>query len=309
MEIIRNGPDQVIMPSIRQADLWAEYLKFLGWEIIETNSGTKLFFMKSFLGTLCKIQKPKIIKKRELNEIEKIANKKKSIFIKIEPGYGQDNKLFQENEYVTSNFPLSPPSTLIIDLTKSEKELWNDLSRSGKYSTRRAQREGAVMKYFRNPNDDCLKRFFEIEVATGKRGRFYIQPFKDLQEKRNVFKEDSILIEVYDSNENLLSAKFYLVDGPFVTYIHGGTSELGRKSKGGYELMWKSILYLKKLGFQQLDLEGIDDQRFPQFTKDWGGFSHFKEKFGGIHVEFPLPHIKYNSKILKVMSRLHKLPL
>jgi lipid II:glycine glycyltransferase (peptidoglycan interpeptide bridge formation enzyme) len=37
----------------------------------------------------------------------------------------------------------------------------------------------------------------------------------------------------------------------------------------------------------------------------WGGFSHFKEKFGGTIVEFPVPYVKYFNPIIKVISKLY----
>ena len=87
--------------------------------------------------------------------------------------------------------------------------------------------------------------------------------------------------------------------------MFGGTTELGRHNKTGYELLWQSILYFKKLGYAWLDLEGVYDPRFPKYLNAWGGFSHFKEKFGGVVVEFPMPYIKYLSPVLKLIAKLY----
>ncbi len=93
-----------------------------------------------------------------------------------------------------------------------------------------------------------------------------------------------------------------------VWYFHGGTSNEARKNKTGYALVWHSILYLKEQGFEVLDLEGVDDSRFST-TNAWGGFSHFKEKFGGDTVQFPYPHIKYYNKLLKLATKIVPLEL
>ncbi len=295
--------------SLRQSDGWAKYLKALKWEMLDTRGGIRIAVLKTLLGTVSKIQRPKKFTEAQLKEIEDICTKKKAMFIKIEPGYEQNEKLLQKHGYIRSNFPLSPPSSLVIDLTKSEKDLWQDLSKSAKYSTRRAEREGNYVKYFKDPDEEVVQRLQKVCKETGKRGKFYVPPYKELIAKRKAFKDEFFVIEVYDKDEDLVSVKFYIASKNTVTYLQGGTTSIGRKGKGGYLLMWESIKYFKKLGYEYLDLDGVDDDRFPSFTKKWGGFSHFKEKFGGKIFRFPPPYIKYFSPILKFLSRFQELPL
>jgi lipid II:glycine glycyltransferase (peptidoglycan interpeptide bridge formation enzyme) len=295
--------------SVRQTDAWARFLTKLGWEIIETSQGNKLFFLKTLFGTLCKIQKPEKFSEKELDEIEEICREKKAIFIKIDPAYQQNEKLLEKRGYVYSNFPLSPPSTIFIDLTKSEEDLWNDLSRSAKYSVRRSKREKDRIEIFQDPKEEVLERLQKISQVTSKRGKFYLPPYKELKLKREAFGKESFVIEVYDAQDRLAGAKFYVAEDEQVTYLQGGTSEVGREGKGGYLLLWDSILYFKNKGYRVLDLEGVDDERFPLFTKNWGGFSHFKEKYGGVVMRFPHPYIKYRSALLKLMAKFHQLPL
>lgn len=295
--------------SLRQSKQWGAFLKSLGWEVIDTSFGAQIFFLKSVFGTICKIQKPEKFNADGLSEIEKLASKRKAIFIKIEPGYGQDAKVLQDKGFVKSKFPLSPPSTLFIDLTKSEDEMWSDLSRSAKYSIRRAKREENYFKAYQNPDNEILQRLQDISKVTSKKSKFYLPPIKELTLKKNAFGEGTFVTEVYDKNDALVSGKFFVADQEMITYLQGGTSEIGRKGKGGYLLLWESMLYFKKLGYKTLDLEGVDDARFPQFTKNWGGFSHFKEKFGGKIVRFPVPYIKYYNPILKFVSKYQEIPL
>jgi len=218
--------------SLRQSKPWEQYLKFLKWTVVVTDSGIKIAIVKTPFGTVSKIQRPKVFSEENLAEIEKICIKKKCMFTKIEPTIGQDENLLTKNGYVTSNFPLSPPSTMIIELEKSEDVLWGKLSRSGKYSVNRARREGNKVKFFRNPNNEKLEKFYIVVKQTGKRGKFYVQPFKDLIKKRDIFKEDSFLAEVRDKDNNLVSAKVFFGADGMVTFMHGGTSKIGRKGKG-----------------------------------------------------------------------------
>lgn len=295
--------------SIRQSKSWETYLTFLNWDVVTTKSGIKIAIMKTILGTVSKVQRPEVFSKKDLEEIEDICEKRNCMFTKIEPGFGQDEKILTDHEYQESKFPLSPPSTMYIDLRESEQELWKKVSKSGKYSIKRAQREGSKVEFNDSPSEDDVREFYKMAKETSRRGKFYIQPIKDLLKKREIFKSNYFIGKVFDKNGVLVGTKLFLGNKNTVTFMYGGTSKLGRKGKSGYELMWQSIMYFKGLGFQYLDLEGVDDDRFPIFTKEWGGFSYFKEKFGGTVLRLPPPYIKYKSPFLKFLSKYWALPL
>lgn len=295
--------------NLRQSDKWAQYLKHLDWNIEETSAGIKVAIRKTTFGNVSKIQRPKNISEQDMDEIEKICKDKKCVFIKIEPGTKQDEGILKARGYQVSKFPLSPPSTIYIDLSQSEQKLWKNLTRSCKYSVRRARREGSAVETIQNPNEKELKEFYMIAKDTAKKKKFYIEPFEHLLKQKEVFGDSSYLAKVYDDEKVLHGAKYYLGNKNVVTFTMGGTSEEGRQGKGGYVLLWQSILYFKELGYEFLDLEGVDDDRFPLFTREWGGFSHFKEKFGGTIVRLPPPYIKYESSVLKFLSKIQELPL
>lgn len=294
--------------DMRQTDEWAEYLRFLGWKNERTSNGTLVNFRKlSFFpfGKVVKVQRPfPLLKKKDLEEIENLSRKQKALFIKIEPNVGQNTQILRNYGYTYSLFPLIPTKTLFIHLYKSEDELWKDISKSGKYKINRAKREGAEVRFFQNPDKKILEEYHVMHVYTGKQKKFYVQPFKDLVKKVQIFGDNSHLVMVYNKDGSLAGGKFYVCKGENVLYLYGGTSAEGRQTNAGYALLWESILYLKKHGYKLLDLEGLDDDRFPSFTKDWGGFSYFKEKFGGESVEFPHPHIKYLHPMMEWMSRV-----
>lgn len=294
--------------DIRQSDKWSLYLKGLGWNSHKTSCGAIIQYIKTFLGTIVKIQHPSPLSMKDLEEINDFCSEQKALFIKIEPFTGQDISLLEKSGYKKNFYPLSPPSTIYIDLTKSEEELWDRLSHSAKYSIKRAEREGTVTRFYQNPLKEKVTDYFEMVKITGRRKHFYVQPFKDLVEKIKIFGKECHLVLSYSKEGNLLSGKFYLCHEDMVLYSTGGTTREGTKTKAGYELLWKSILYLKGLGYKIIDLEGKDDKRFGDITKNWGGFSHFKEKFNGEDVEFPYPYVKYLSPFLKFVSKFVNLP-
>lgn len=290
--------------DIRQSSEWLSYLEFLGWERITTSLGANGALKISSLGRVMKVQRPKGITSQDIAEIEEIAQRRKISFIKIEPSLTQDLQVLEQAEYLPNGSPLCPPTTIFIDLTKTSQELWKDLSQSCKYSIKRAQREGAKVEFFTFPSKERVEDFYKIHSSTGKQKGFYVQSLEDIQKKVDLFKEKAILATVSNSSGEITGANLYLGFGEAIWYMHGGTTVQGRKSKNGYELYWQSILYLKSLGYSWLDLEGVDDSRYPIFTKNWGGLSHFKEKFGGIRAEFPAPYVKLLSPWLKLLFKI-----
>lgn len=295
--------------DVRQSPQWSKFLETLGWKSFRTSRGINIQIRKSVFGALVKLQKPNPFNKSDLNEIENICREQKAMFIKIEPYLGQDIDLLTDAGFEISWFPMTPTATYFINLEKSEEELWNNISHSGKYSIHRAQREGAEVKIFRKPDLAIMEKFYKILRYTGRLQKIYVPPIKQIMNQARSFGDNGVLLMVYDKDGRLCGAKWHLIYGNNVLYISGGTSEFGRRDKSGYELVWKSILYFKSLGLKSFDFEGKDDKRFPSFTGRWGGFTHFKEKFGGEAVEFPYPHIKYLSTAMKFMHRWTKFNL
>lgn len=295
--------------DIRQSPKWAKFLELLDWESFRTKSGINIEIRHDRTGILAKIQRPLNITKEDLQEILDICKKQKVKVIKIEPGFKQDVTIFEENKFIKSFVPLAPPSTMYINLKLSNEQLWNNLSHSGKYSVRRAQREQTRVEIIQKPSTPVVEIFNKIEAETAKKQGFHTLKREQMLEKAKIFGDECFIAFSYDKNNELCGAYMYLAYKNNLWYMHGGTTETGRKNKSGYELYWQTFLYFKDKGFNLLDLEGIDDPRFPSHTGNWGGFSHFKEKFGGTVVRFPHSYVRYNSLGLKIMSKFLKIPV
>ncbi len=309
MEIIESNEkikNIMVKRDLRQSENWAEYLSWLKWNSFRTSSGINVEIMPSCIGGLVKVQHPKNLSKEDLDEIEQISLKNKGVFIKIEPMAGQDTKILEDFGYISGVSPLAPPSTIYIDLSLPEENLWKNISKSGRYSIRHSD---AKVVFHRNPSDEMLETFYNLAKETASTQGFSSQSMEDLIKKRNIFKDKSYLIMGYDQNNTLLGGKFFLAVDDAVWYLHAGTNSEGRKSDAGHKMMWEAFLYFKNLGYKVMDLDGIDDPRYPRFTKNWGGFSYFKEKFGGTVIRFPEPHIKYLSPVFKILNKIKRIPL
>ncbi len=289
----------------RQSDAWGEHLRSYGWKLQRTKSGILVAVMKMpFIGSIIKIQRPRVVTEEDLLEIEELSKKTKALFVKIDLFVGQDVEIFKKYGYVTSSFPLCPTKTMFVDLNLDFDSLWARVSHSGKYSINRARREGAKLYFYRNPSKEKMEEYYKVLSYTGHRKHFYVEPFKNVWVRKEAFGTDSFLIMVYGKEGKVEGGKFFMAYKDDVVYNTGGTTEAGRHTKSGYLLTWEALLYFKRLGYKYLDLEGLYDTRFPSFTSGWEGFSHFKDKFNGEIIEMPVPQIKYISPVIKAMVRL-----
>ena len=288
--------------DVRQSQKWASYLELFGWKSTLLN-GINIELRKTIFGIVAKIQRPKNLNEKDIASILTQVAQKKISFLKIEPNLMQNMMLFNNNDFVTTTAYLTPPTTLVINLKNKENGLWNNISHSGRYSINRAQREGARVETISNPKDNQLEKFLSLNKESANKKNFPAQTVTNLIHLKEVFGNEFYLVFVYDFKNNLCGGKVFLGHKNTVWYMFGGTSILGRSNKTGYALLWEAIMYFKKNNYEFLDLEGKDDERIPHTTKAWGGFSHFKEKFGGVVVEYPLPQVKYKSTILKFAAK------
>ncbi|MFA5776164.1 MAG: hypothetical protein WC988_01255 [Patescibacteria group bacterium] len=291
--------------DIRQSPQWGEYLKYLGWKKHSLGDCKNIYCRGAGPLTLAKMQRPVNLNANDLKYIDQLAQENKFAFVKLEPSLEQSVDDLTSAHYKISQSPLCPPSTIFIDLQNDTVTLEKNLSHSAKYSINRAKREGGHVEFFNSPSVDLLSQVYPALKNTAIKQKFFVPSFDDLKTKIDLWGSECHIAVVKSVDNVICGTKMFLGFNGNVWFMHGGTSEEGRKTKFGYLLLWESILYLKSHGYNFLDLEGKDDKRFPSFTKTWGGFSHFKERFGGIDIQYPYPVIKYYSSVLKFLSRLY----
>jgi len=291
--------------DIRQSPQWGEYLKYLGWKKHSLGDCKNIYSRRAGPISVAKMQRPANLNVNDLKEIDRLAQKNDFAFVKLEPSLEQNVDVLTQAHYKISQSPLCPPSTIFIDLQTDAATLEANLSHSCRYSINRAKRESAHVAFFQKPGLDLLSQVYPIMKNTALKQKFPVSSLDDLKTKIDLWGPDCHLAVVKSADGVICGTKMFLGFNGNVWFMHGGTSEEGRKTKFGYLLLWESLLYLKSHNYKFLDLEGKDDKRFPSFTKTWGGFSHFKERFGGIEVLYPRPTIKYYSPVLKFLARLY----
>lgn len=302
-----------MLSDLRQSKEWARFLASQGWEVEEVG-GAKAYIRKlPVYGSVIKIQRPPVIPPVEA--IDAIARKHRALFTKLEPLVISHKPLAG---FEPDPNPNLPTKTIVIDLTKSEKDLWQDLSQDARQSIKKAtsyQLLAASYWHRDKEFEERLLEFHQLLRETGRRQNFWTPSFAQLKAKVEVFNKSALLFLAYypkqpnnqTTKQPVAGALTLIHDG--VSYGHlAASSDTGRKLHAPYLLMWEMMRSHKRFAknggpIKLFNLEGIYDPRYHRLTRSWQGLTLFKQKFGGEEVEYPLPLIKYYNPVLKLLFK------
>lgn len=278
------------MSDLRQSKKWISYLKTLGWDA-EKIGGFYLLYVRILGFSFAKVQRVNI-SDEELKGILNFCKKIKCIYLVIEPEKDQDIKTLKKFGFSNKQKFFLPTKTLLLDLKKPEYKLFENISRSGKYSIKRAEREEVKINFVTGYEEKVFADLEKVLKESNQRNKIKIYTVEDLKIKAEIFGKEMHVVTAHDQNDILCGAAMFLGCNDKVWYLQGGTTEFGRKTKAGYLMFWKAILELQKLGYRTFDFDGLYDSRFSKETKEWKGFSTFKKKFGGTEIIYPRPYQK-----------------
>jgi len=302
------------MTDLHQSKEWADFLTSQGW-LVEDLDGAKAYIRKLPLyGSVVKIQRPQIIP--PIKTIDKIAQKYRALFVKLEPEISKQK--FPDEEqlegFELDKAPNLPTKTLVLELSKSKKELWKALSRDTRRDIEEAKNHQISITCYQAGDRNfgqALNDFFQLHSETGHRQGFWTPNFRQLKTKIEVFGKNAILFlaypKPYPPNPKPLAGALILIHDATAYYHHTATSITGRRLQATYLMMWRIIQKTKDLELRALDLGSIYDTRYHRATKSWRSFGVFKTKWSKHEVEYPMPLIKYYHPAVKLIFRLDSL--
>lgn len=219
-------------------------------------------------------------------EAEKLAQKERSIFLKIDPVRAFQ---FLPQEKKTS-FSLQPCETIVCDLTQSEDGLLKSMHKKTRYNIRLAEKKGVQIINQKSGitgrgNDGDV--FWRLLKETAERDGFHLHEkeyYRRLLEVRSDFFSNELFFAEYEGKPIAAALiNFYrsLTSGESIaTYLHGASISAHREVMAPHLLHWRIMQEAKKRGFVRYDFWGIDEDR-------WPGVTRFKKGFGGRTVAYP----------------------
>ncbi len=166
-------------------------------------------------------------------------------------------------------------STQVIDLSRTETELWSDVYKSSRRYINGARKRGCLVQ---EGSEADLPVFYDILVETAVRSGFIPRAFEAYRDVYRAFARRGLahLLIGYLPDGTAVSSKLILVSGGRASQLYGGLTDAGGEARAGHFFEWEAIIRCRAAGAQVFDMWG----------RSTGGIAHFKQGFGGRVVEF-----------------------
>lgn len=226
-------------------------------------------------------------KKREyfsefLNAVKDLCQKENAVFLKVEPLLKSEMHLnyLLETALKKSGKEIQPSRTIILDLEKSEEELFLEMKSKTRYNIGLAERHGVkIIRCGESDKEIYFEKFWKLLEETSKRDKFYLHSKESYNEILNI-KSDYFKNELYLAvlDDDVLAGAIINFFNNKVVYLHGASSSVNRNIMAPYLLHWEIIKHAISKGFKKYDLWGISEK--------WPGVTRFKRGFGGKEIQY-----------------------
>ncbi len=289
--------------DVRQFPQWGEYMKSIGWKVYLIDG--KLAYGKKvpLMGLIIKMQHP--AGPINIKKIDKLAKKEKASMVTIEPHIsGYSDKNFLVNKFIKSKRTYAPSSSILIDLKRSENEIFSSFSENARRNIKKAKNKNIQIKIIDVSKDRENKSFEEYYSLLKNLRRikgFYAPGYHESKKKMESFKNNSILVFAYEDEIPIAVVWYSFFKGSMV-YMQTGITKRGYALLANYLIVWEGIRWAKKHGINVFDFESIYDFRYKNQNKKWKGYTQFKKRFHGEEINFPPSYTKYYNPLLRVLE-------
>lgn len=300
--------------DLRQTPEYARYMQTIGWSVVGyrvSGIGFQVFIKKLLLlGNIGKLQRPE--GKLDLQKLDEFAKKHRLAALYIEASLNTRYKIL-DTKYKIHNSSFLPSKTIRIDLTLSEEKILNGMKKKTRYEIRLAQENKVWVA--QSKDADLFSGVWQKSAR--KRGMWLPQK-KEITALCQAFGQKAHILFAY-KNRLIPDTRYPIPDLPAgrqdtplagvllahspdtAYYMYAFSTKEGNKLSAPTLLVWEAIKLAKNEKCKVFDFEGIYDERYPQ-TKNWKGFTKFKEGFEGKVVIYPQTLVRYYSPLAKLLN-------
>lgn len=240
-----------------------------------------------------------------LEALVELARQQKAFFVRIEPPFDTISAAKLKCDFkLKKSHDINPAHTWIFDLTPSETEIFQNITKTNGRLWRNCAKRGITFRTTQNPDEiDILTSFLD---QVGNQNHFIPQTKERLI---NQMKAGFATLYLAELNGTPIAATLvYDYDGTRY-YAHVAADYEHRKLSAGALLVVQMIVDAKRAGMKTFDFWGITtstDKNHP-----WYGFTQFKKSFVGQQVNYSgtwdLPIKKLRYGIYKIFRKINRL--
>jgi lipid II:glycine glycyltransferase (peptidoglycan interpeptide bridge formation enzyme) len=211
--------------------------------------------------------------------VAEFGKQSRSLFVRVEPV----ESLPTTNYQLEPSSHISPPNTLITDLTRTYDDLRVSQHSKTRYNIGLAERKGVTIEM----KSSAFEEAWDIFVETGTRGGFHLHP-------KSYYKKMLATLTTPECHAFLAVARY---EGEVVaanimvdfhgtrTYLHGASGNRHREVMAPFLLHWALMTEAKHRGMRAYDWWGVAPEEADE-THPWAGITRFKLGFGGRRVDY-----------------------
>ena len=176
-----------------------------------------------------------------------------------------------------NNFKIDLHLTYVIDLNKSNADLFSQLRKDKQRNIKQAQKLSFVISF--DKNEQQITKLIKMTYGRQNKSNQWIDKVASIVGNY----EKAFQITVF-SDEKPAAGLFFVYDHSTAYYLFGGYDESLKNYSAGPYAMWNGILQAKKLGLQHFDFEGSEIPAIENYFQTFGGtqenyFSISKQSF------------------------------
>lgn len=231
-----------------------------------------------------------------IETLNKLGREQKALLVKIDPNFQapvENHKLgsaFGEiDEFLTRRgcrkvSPFWFEYSYLLDLTKSDEKLLEQMHPKTRYNLKIAQKHGVEVVEDNSP--EAFEAYLALMKETTQRQKFFAHTEEYHRQMWAALQPSGIArLLTARYRKEILVAWVLFVFNETLYYPYGASSRNYRETMPAYAMMWEAIRYGRKNSCKTFDLWGClgpnPDQKDP-----WFGFHRFKAGFGGKMVHY-----------------------
>lgn len=218
------------------------------------------------------------------NFIQTFAKEKRGFdFIKASPfmdDTAENKTMFKKSKFNDAPLHILAETTWLLDLSKTEDELLQEMNKNHRNLIRRCMRDG--VKIEKNKNPESLKNFLQIYDTTAQRHKFHKFSDTYVTKEFEAFarNDQALILSATLPDGTLDSSAIIMYYGNMAAYRHGASLNTDKKLPTSYLIQWEAIKEAKARGMKWYNFWGIAPDNAPK-THPFFGITHFKKGFGG----------------------------